>query len=774
MSAGVTISGGSGGGGPIMPGAGGDLFIFRPLEPAPAGNVFASWAALVTAAAPIVGPKRVYFDNTLGPCVIPAGVWTFGSYTKFFGPSESSSSTPIRCTPIAIADGAKLIDVFEFEALAIDSQTSTFVLDAPAATPGAVLYVVRENATVVQSNAAGVFARANQPGGTLVFALIGGAQTITGAGPVVKATAIGASLIVAASQGQAIVNQDTIAAIVGAGVGAALVDPACIVNPLQAGVPGGILQTNLVSEAARVHYDDTLVAPLLTAADVQAAIDALKTRTLAGFPNGVAIYDGAGSTLTSSANLTYTAGKLTVVGIIDPTALELSDPLLGTDLYFQSADGQTAAVAPLTKGRLRYNQVTTRWEESHNASAWAPLSTPAFPVLDSVFLVENAIDPTKQLAADLSGQAAATTTTITTTAQVSRPFRLPDISGTAIVQQDATGQVFMGIGVTTSQHGSNAGLQYSTTTANRAQFRVNQYGANTAGAGITTFKSRGAAIGALGAVLPGDLLGRWTAIGVAADGLSIPLAGTLSVQVPPQYVPIITDSWVPTDYELALVPLAGPANSRRPVQLVTSEGETQTLRGSRAGGPTTLPTALGAGALRSSGPLPPNGSVIGSLGDLYTETTTGTAWIKLSNPGGNTGWSPLQVPQRLDFSGTVFGAAAAVPGFLSDSAFTATSPVAPGRMIQLATRTARVSWNITVNTFVAVNACFLTVMRNGGAIPGWPIFLIPAGATGITNNFAGGFTVPFVPGDTIDVAWGVTAAGIGFRATIAVAVDLIP
>jgi hypothetical protein len=727
MSAGVTISGGSGGGGPIMPGAGGDLFIFRPLEPAPAGNVFASWAALVTAAAAIVGPKRVYFDNTLGPCVIPAGVWTFGSYTKFFGPSESSSSTPIRLTPIAIADGAKLIDVFEFEALAIDSQTSTFVLDAPAATPGAVLYVVRENATVVQSNAAGVFARANQPGGTLVFALIGGAQTITGAGPVVKATAIGASLIVAASQGQAIVNQDTIAAIVGAGVGAALVDPACIVNPLQAGVPGGILQTNLVSEAARVHYDDTLVAPLLTAADVQAAIDALKTRTLAGFPNGVAIYDGTGSTLTSSANLTYTAGKLTVVGIIDPTALELSDPLLGTDLYFQSADGQTAAVAPLTKGRLRYNQVTTRWEESHNASAWAPLSTPAFPVLDSVFLVENAIDPTKQLAADLSGQAAATTTTITTTAQVSRPFRLPDISGTAIVQQDATGQVFIGIGVTTTLHGSNAGLQYSSTTANRAQFRGNQYGANTAGAGVTTFKSRGAAIGALGAVLPGDLLGRWTAIGVAADGASLQLAATISLQVPAAYVPVGTDSWVPTDYELALVALAGPANSRRNVQVVTSEGETRTLRGSRAGGPSTLPAALGAGALRSSDAVAPNGTIVGSPGDLYTDTTTGQLWAKQTGVNTNTGWIALGPIQLYKFSGQAPFAGLPFPFFFADDGQGAPSPFGLRYPIMLDASTFEYRIFIQIST-TTLPATF-NLLSNGLPIDGAGT-IIPAAATG--------------------------------------------
>ena len=111
-------------------------------------------------------------------------------------------------------------------------------------------------------------------------------------------------LIIAASQEQAIINQDTIAAIVGATVGAALVDPACIVNPLQAGVPGGLLAVNLVSEAARVHYDDTLVPPLIGAADVQAAIDALKGGALAGNPNALGYFNPAGNALTSSADLT--------------------------------------------------------------------------------------------------------------------------------------------------------------------------------------------------------------------------------------------------------------------------------------------------------------------------------------------------------------------------------------------------------------------------------------------------------------------------------------
>jgi len=404
-----------------------------------------------------------------------------------------------------------------------------------------------------------------------------------------------------------------------------------------------------------------------------------------------------------------------------------------------------------------------------------PAPTPSggagFPVLDSVFLVENVVDTTKQFNTNLSGQGPGTTTTLRTTATISRPFRLPDISGTAIVQEDATGQVFMGIGVTTSLHGSNAGLQYSTTTPNRAQFRENQYGANTAGAGITTFKSRNAVIGALGAVLPGDLVGRWTSIGVPANGVSLNLSALISVQVPTAYVPVITDAFLPTEFEIALVPITATTGTR-PVFKVSSDGETQTLRGSRAGGPSTLPAALGAGALRSSDAVLPNGAIVGSPGDFYTETTTGTAWIKETGIGTNTGWVSARTPQNLQFAGTIIGAGAAVPGFLSNSAFTATGPVAPSYRRGTASRFLQVSWNITINTLAVTSS--LQVLRNGVVIPGWPLFLILAGSLGGPTNFGGTFTVAFAPGDTIDVSFGSNGPAIGQTAQIAVSIDLIP
>jgi hypothetical protein len=120
-------------------------------------------------------------------------------------------------------------------------------------------------------------------------------------------------------------------------------------------------------------------------------------------------------------------------------------------------------------------------------------------------------------------------------------------------------------------HGSNSGIQYSSTVANRAQIRENQYGANVGVPGISTFKSRGATVGALAGVIDGDVIFRATAVGVCGDNVSIPLSGLISILVPvggsnPG------QNWIATDFEVQLVPLAGPINGRKITFKVDSEG----------------------------------------------------------------------------------------------------------------------------------------------------------------------------------------------------------
>lgn len=196
------------------------------------------------------------------------------------------------------------------------------------------------------------------------------------------------------------------------------------------------------------------------------------------------------------------------------------------------------------------------------------------------------------------------------------------------------------VGQTASDHGSASRFQLSSIVANGTQYRNNQYGNNNGAPGMSSFKSRGAALGQLAGVLPGDPLQRFVSVGVAPDNVSIPLAAFITIQVPANFVPA-GQNWVPSELEVQLVPLAGPINSRRSVYKITSEGETQTLRGIRAGGPATLPTNLSTGTLWSSGAGDPNGVIVGSPGDLYSNTNGGagaTLWVKESGAATNVGW----------------------------------------------------------------------------------------------------------------------------------------
>lgn len=187
-------------------------------------------------------------------------------------------------------------------------------------------------------------------------------------------------------------------------------------------------------------------------------------------------------------------------------------------------------------------------------------------ILDN-FSIVDATDGTKSLQFDVQGTTG-TKTTLVTNPTVNRSLSLPDTDGTVLAADAAGGQVF--INAPGALHGSNAGIQYSSTTANRAQIRLNQYGSNAGIPGVSTLKSRGATIGSLAPVQPGDAIFRDTAVGVT-DNLSIPLSGLISILVAPNGVPA-GQGWIATDYELQLVPLAGPANGRKQTFRITSEG----------------------------------------------------------------------------------------------------------------------------------------------------------------------------------------------------------
>lgn len=141
-------------------------------------------------------------------------------------------------------------------------------------------------------------------------------------------------------------------------------------------------------------------------------------------------------------------------------------------------------------------------------------------------------------------------------------------NATTLVVGNGATKVFINQAV--ADNGSSADLQISSLVANGSQVRSNQYGANAGVPGISTFKSRGAAYGTLAPVIPGDVIGRLTAVGVT-DNLSIPLSGLISITVAPNGVPA-GQGWIATDFDIQLVPLAGPINGRKQMLRLTSEG----------------------------------------------------------------------------------------------------------------------------------------------------------------------------------------------------------
>ena len=212
---------------------------------------------------------------------------------------------------------------------------------------------------------------------------------------------------------------------------------------------------------------------------------------------------------------------------------------------------------------------------------------------DTQFAIVDATDPTKELKFDVQGNSG-TTTTIITNPTTNRTLTTTNYDGTllAVTTDPLGGQVF--INSDTALLGSNSGIQYSTTSSSRAQVRLNQFGNNAGVPGISTFKSRGTVIGSSGASLapvqPGDVIFRDTAVGVT-DNLSIPLSGFISINVPANGVPA-GQGYIATEYELQLVSLDGPANGRRVVFKVSSEGVLELLESTSAGPHTTVPTGV--------------------------------------------------------------------------------------------------------------------------------------------------------------------------------------
>jgi hypothetical protein len=261
---------------PPPPGAGSPYeFVFQPGGVA-SGNIYIAWAALVAAAAAFPGTKLVHFDDSFAPCVIPAGAWNLGPGSTTFTGSAGPLSG-LTSTLVTIADGATLLGVYNFVWIDVDSQSVAgpipYVIDAPAG--GQTIYGFDFTARVRQTGVGGLFIRAAGPGTTALVGLRGAASFLNAGGRVIGATTPGAIIGIGTLEASS-VGPDTVESVVGSTVIPLLVEPSSTLDAAQPGVLSGPFVPALVSIAAKVSYDDTLVPPLLGVAEVQAAIDALK------------------------------------------------------------------------------------------------------------------------------------------------------------------------------------------------------------------------------------------------------------------------------------------------------------------------------------------------------------------------------------------------------------------------------------------------------------------------------------------------------------------
>lgn len=265
-------------------------------------------------------------------------------------------------------------------------------------------------------------------------------------------------------------------------------------------------------------------------------------------------------------------------------------------------------------------------------------------LVDASFVVQNSVVATKLLKLDLTGSAAATQITIASAVTAGRTITIPDISGTVLVSDAATGQVY--VNASTTLHASNAGMQMNSATSNRGSYRANQYGNNAGVPNLACFKSRGATIGSLASVLAGDTLFRVFGLGVAGDGVTIPQAGMMNILVAAGGV---FPAYLATEFNLQLTNLAGALA----IKLKMSSEGVLTLPGYGAG---FLQTD-GAGVV-STGPLPSLQIRLIAAAAAISATTDSAVVCDTTGASGN-----LTLPAGtagLEFVFTSAGAGAAV------------------------------------------------------------------------------------------------------------------
>jgi hypothetical protein len=239
----------SGGGGAPAPVNVATEFIFRPGAVA-AGNVYTSWAALMTAYAAVEAPSVVWFDSSLAPIVLPAGAWS-APYRMDWRGIELVAGFPGGQTEVTLADGFTLSTPDGSIPLSISDSLLVVTLAAAAGsgvsplnpTAGGSILALARGGIIRADGDLPMLVCAPDPVPTLIVLLTGGGEVRFGAAPAVEIPANVTCLVVetvspSAVEAGTFSGLGTLAGFYGAG------NPDVRVNAAdQPAVAGGVIET---------------------------------------------------------------------------------------------------------------------------------------------------------------------------------------------------------------------------------------------------------------------------------------------------------------------------------------------------------------------------------------------------------------------------------------------------------------------------------------------------------------------------------------------------
>lgn len=154
--------------------------IFRPGEPNPASNVFASWAVLIAAAASIPAPKTIIFDDTLAAVNIPVGAWDFGAGCTFRGLLPAINSASPNRVQVTCPQGVTFTTpLYELSDVQITYSGTGALMTVPGDAKNRVFYMTRNARTSSTGVAGRIF---DVPAGAVWTAVLFDISTILVAG----------------------------------------------------------------------------------------------------------------------------------------------------------------------------------------------------------------------------------------------------------------------------------------------------------------------------------------------------------------------------------------------------------------------------------------------------------------------------------------------------------------------------------------------------------------------------------------------------------------